>query len=282
MRKLKKFTELQNTKDSSKFVKRGHVRIFSRQTGNLLFEGLHNGSGLEEPIEDGDNKVIVPGSILAARKFFPNIVPSVLTPSYNSALGLDGIMSLTNTEEINASVCLFALGTDGCGKENSQVIDVDYTKWINPVSLVPFKYQPKTNDLSAEQRKLYYGRKDISGANRIAYYFKGFNADPEIHTQYIDGTSMDENLYTTDNTVGGEVYVQMKMSVEPEDCREFFKQTVGLNEANINTISLLTAYPKVVDGYTYYQSIRPMTKYNFSNIPLSDETLGWDIIYDLY
>lgn len=282
MRKLKKFTELQSTKDSSKLIKRGHVKIYSKQTGRLLFEGLHNGNGLPNPVNEGDNKVIVPGSILAARKFFPNLVPSVLTPSYNSALGLDGIMSLTNTEEINASVCLFAVGTDGCGKENSQVIDVDYTKWIDPSSLVPFKYQPTTSDISADMRNLYFGRKDISGSGRIAYYFKGFNTTPELHVQYIDGTSMDENLYTTDNAMGGEVYVEMKMSIEPEDCREFFRQTVGLNEANINSISLLTAYPKTMNGYTYYQSIRPMTKYNFSNIPLLDETLGWDIIYDLY
>lgn len=278
MRKMKKFTEFQSSKDSLHLVKKGHVRIYSKQTGNLLFEEIqHN-----KPEREGDNKVITPGSILAARKFFPGLVPTVLTPSYNSALGLDGIMSLTNTEEINTSVCLFALGTDGCGKENSQVIDVDYTKWIDPGSLVPFKYQPSTNDLTADQRELYFGRKTISSSNRIAYYFKGFNTTPELHIQYTDGTSMDENLYTTDNNMGGEVYVEMKMSVEPEDCREYFKQTVGLNEANINSISLLTAYPKVIDGNTYYQSIRPMTKYNFSNIPLLDETLGWDIIYDLY
>lgn len=278
-----KFTDIQTPKDSGKLIKRGHVRIYSKQTGNLLFEGLHSGSGMDDTlINEGDNKVIVPGSILAARKFFPELIPTVVTPSYNDSLGLDSIQSLTTTEEINASICLFAVGTDGCGEENSQVIDVDYTKWIDPISLVPFKYQPSTADLSAEERNLYFGRKTITGANRIAYYFKGFNSTPELKVQYTDGTSMDENLYTTDNNMGGEVYVEMKMSIEPEDCRDYPKETTGINSAKVNTISLLTAFPKTINGYTYYQSIRPMTKYNFPNEPLIDETKGFDIIYDLY
>lgn len=275
--KTMKFTDRQVNRDYS-LIKKGHVKIYSKQTGNLLFEGLDSSNLRNE----GDNKVIVPGSILAARKFFPQLVPSVITPSYNDALGLDSFQSLTTTEEINSSICLFAVGVDGCGEENSQVFDVDYTKWIDPTSLVPFKYQPATADLSADDRNVYFGRKTVTGSDRIAYYFKAFNSEPELKIQYVDGTSMDENLYTTDNNMGGEVYVEMKMSIEPSDCRDFPKETTGINSAKINTISLLTAYPKTINGYTYYQSIRPMTKYNFPNEPLIDETKGLDIVYDLY
>lgn len=273
-----KFTDIQTGKDNSTLIKRGHVKIYSKQTGRILFEGIHD----IEPDHEGDNKVIVPGSILAARKFFPGVIPTITTPSYNDVLGLDNIQSLTPTEEINASICLFAVGTDGCGTENSQVYDVDYTKWIDPTKLVPFQYRPTTSDLSAANREIYFGRKDITGADKIAYYAKAFNSTPELHIQYIDGTNMDENLYSTDNNLGGEVYVEMKMSIEPEDCRDFPRETTGINSAKINTISLLTAYPKNINGYTVYQSIRPMTKYNFPNEPLIDETKGFDIVYDLY
>lgn len=275
MNHLLTFSDKQTMKDAGKFIKKGHVKIYSRYTGKLLFEGIHR-----TPTREGNNKVIVPGSITAARKFFPGLKPTIVTPSYNDALGLDNSQAITTTEEINCGIYLFAIGTDGCGAENSQVYDVDYTKWISPSALVPFKYQPSTNDLTAEQRKTFFGRKN--GTSRIAYYFKGFNGDPELHIQYVDGTEMDENVYTTDNNMGGEVYVSSKMSIEADECREFFKQTTGLSSAQINSISLLTAYPKVINGYTYYQSIRPITKYNFSNISLTDETLGLDIIYDLY
>lgn len=274
---MMKLTDKQKISDIGKMIRRGHVKIYSRQTGNLLFEGLDQ----RVPDTEGDNKVIVPGSIIAARKFFRSLVPTVNTPSYNSALGLDGVMSLTNTEEIDAEICLFCIGTDGCGTENSQVIDVDYTKWIDPSSLIPFQYRPASSDLTAAQRKKFFGRKTLDNGY-MAYYFKGFDTNPELHIQYLDGTSMDENLYTTENPYGGEVYVTMKMSVDAGECRDYFKATTGINSARMNSISLCTAYPKTINGYTYYQSIRPVTKYNFSNKTLIDENDGFDIIYDLY
>lgn len=267
------FTDRNPVEDKAQFIK-GKVRIVSKQTGNTLFEEF-------VPIErNGDNKVIIPGSIQAAMKFFPDVVPPIMTPTYNNVMGLDGPMALTATEQRNTRICLFAMGTDGCGKENSQVIDVDYTKWIAPASLLPFRYVPSTGDISADMRTKYFGRKAL-GSN-IAYYFKAFDAAPEMHVVYNNGTTIDENLYNTDNTTGGVVYVEMKMSIEAAELREYLKATTGLTGAVVNSISLLTAYPKEINGYTYYQDIRPMTKYNFSNIPISEEGLELDIIYDLY
>lgn len=259
--------------EKTQFIK-GKVKIVSKQTGNTLFEAF-------EPIKrEGDNKVILPGSIQAAMKFFPDIVPPIMTPTYNSIMGLDGMMALSNTEQHNTRVCLFAVGTDGCGKENSQVMDVDYTKWIAPASLLPFRYVPATADVTGDDREKYFGRKALG--SYIAYYFKAFDSEPECNIVYNNGTIMDENVYSTDNTTGGSVYVEMKMSIEAGELREYLKSTVGLTGAVINSISLLTAYPKTINGYTYYQDIRPMTKYNFSNIPISEEGLALDIIYDLY
>ena len=76
------------------------------------------------------NKVIIPGSYYTASKHF-GINPPVKLPTYNTALGLDGIQALTDREERDALVVLFAVGIDGCGPESSQVYDVDYTKWIH-------------------------------------------------------------------------------------------------------------------------------------------------------
>lgn len=228
------------------------------------------------------NKVIIPGSIYTACKHFPNIVPETKTPTYNSIIGLDNTVSLTRTEENASQVCLFALGVDGCGPEHSQVYDVDYTKWIRPNDLVPFRYQLMDNDLSETLREKYFGRKAITGNNRIAYYFKGFDLDAVLHTEYIDGTPIDDNIYQSDNTMEANTYVELKLSITKEDCREYFEATSGINQAKVNTISLLTAYPKLVNGYTYYQNIRPLTKLNFPNISLIDKTLGVDITYQIY
>ena len=229
----------------------------------------------------GCNKVIVPGSYYTASKHFA-INPPVKLPTYNTSLGLDGIQSLTDTEEREALVYLFAVGTDGCGPESSQVFDVDYTKWIKPESLVPFRYVFDDNDLSADLRQKYFGRKKIANTDKIAYYFKAFESKPVMYQQYIDGTPIDENIFISDNTMDVETYVELKLTITKDDCREFFEATTGINDAKINTISLLTAYPKEIDGYTYYQGIRPLTKLNFPNESLIDLTKGIDITYHIY
>ena len=253
--------------------------------------GIHKGRamayihGTDIPLfeEWQHNKVILPGSAFTAAKHFKDISIPVKTNTYNTVLGLDNIMTITPSEEIDENyVYLFAVGIGGCGPEASQKYDVDYTKWIQPEELVPFRYQVYDNDLSDELRSTYFGRKEIIADDRIAYYFKAFDQNPVFKQQYIDGTPIDENVYISDNPLDVESFVELKMSITKRDCRDFFTATTGINDARVNTISLLTAVPKQVDGYVYYQNIRPLTKLNFSNISLIDETVGVDITYQIF
>lgn len=247
---------------------RGMVSAYVHGTGVPLFE--------KEP-----NKVIVDGSMFTAMKHF-NILPVVNLKDYNTAIGLENIDPLSPSEQMESQVVLFCVGTSGCGAEQSQVYDVDYTKWIDPTDLVPFRFQLADNDLSDEMRETYFGRKEIDALNRIAYYFKAFDTTPVMYARYVDGTPIDENIYVSENTTDVEVYVEMKMSITKEDCRDFFVATSGINDAKVNTISLLTGYPKTYNGHTYYQGVRPLTRLNFSNEPLVDLTKGIDIVYDLF
>lgn len=239
--------------------------------------------GTDIPLFEEWNKVILPGSAFTAMKHFKDLHIPVKTPTYNTSLGLDEIRSISDTQErLENYVYLFAVGRGGCGPENSQVFDVDYSKWIAPQDLVPFRYQVGNNDLASDKRGLYFGRKDMPEADRIAYYFKGFDTAPVFKQQYVDGTQIDENVYISDNTMDIESYVEIKMSVTRSDCRDYFIATTGINDAEINTISLLTGIPVLVNGYTYYQNIRPLTKLNFPNEPLIDLTKGIDFIYQIF
>lgn len=246
---------------------RGRVRVFEQGTGKLLLEKW--------------NKVIIDGSMYTASKHF-DIIPPVSLPTYNTALNLENIVPLSPKEQLDTLVCLFCVGTSGCGPENSQVYDVDYSKWISPDELVPFRYQLADNDLADSLREKYFGRKEIPSANRVAYYFKGFELQPSFKCQYVDGTPVDENVYVSDNSIDIETYVELKMSITKEDCRDFFIARQGINDAKINTISLCVAYPMDYNGHTYYQGIRPLTRLNFPNESLIDLTKGIDIIYDLF
>ena len=248
---------------------RGHAKFLVPGTDIVMFEE--------------DNKVILPGSAYTAMKHFKNLSIPVKTPTYNEALSLDNISAITDSEErLDSYVYLFAVGIGGCGPENSQKYDVDYTKWIATEDLIPFRYQLTANDLSDDLRGKYFGRKSIPAADRIAYYFKAFDTDPVFKQQYIDGTPIDENIYISDNNMDVESFVEIKMSITNRDCRDYYIATTGINDARINTISLLTAVPKEIDGYTYYQNIRPLTKLNFNNESLIDETKGIDIIYQIF
>lgn len=231
--------------------------------------------------EKRENKVIVDGSMYTAMKHF-DMLPPVNLPTYNTALNLENNVPLTAKEQMDTLVCLFCVGTSGCGPEPSQVYDVDYTKWIAPEDLVPIRYQLADNDLNDTERELYFGRKEIPAMNRIAYYFKAFDMDPQFKAVFIDGTPIDEHIYVSDNTIDVEVYVEMKMSITKRDCRDYFIAHSGINDAKINTISLCVAYPKEYNGHTYYCAIRPLTRLNFSTESLIDQTKGIDIYYDLF
>lgn len=244
-------------------IQRTDIIIKDEITGDVLFRG--------------SNKVILPGSSFTAVKHF-KIIPPVILPNYNTVLSLD--QTVTTEPENDEIVCLFALGTDGCGAESSQVYDVKYSKWTKPEALVPFMQVPATSDLSNNERNIYFGRKALD--DKILYYFKAFEAKPTLHMQYIDGTPIDSNIYDSSNTTEVETYVEVNLKVTSKDCRDFFKETTGIATAKINSIMLLTAWVKNINGKNYYQNIQPLTKLNISNEPLFDETKGLDIIYHIY
>lgn len=260
------FFDRNNTKEECQFF-HTDIMIYIEGTNELVFRG--------------SNKLILPGSAFTARCHF-NLTGSEITPSYNTALGLEN--SVTENPSTTPRVFLFAVGTDGCGIENSQVYPVDYKKWIGLDALIPFRYVLPSSDLNSTLREKYFGRKVITadGNSMVAYYFKAFESAPILVQQFVDGTPIDSSIYSSARTDNVETYVELKLKVTKDDCREYFINTTGINDARINTISLLTAWPKVINGLTYYQDIRPLTKLNFSNESLIDVTKGLDIIYHIY
>lgn len=223
------------------------------------------------------NKVILPGAGFTARCHF-DIPRNEITPSYNTAMSLEN--SVIESPSSKEKVYLFCTGTDGCGKEGSDVRTENYAKWIPPESLVPFRYPLTNEDLAGGLREQYFGRKVID--NRVAYYFKAFETAPVLFQKYVDGTAIDSSVYDSAKTDEIETYVELKMKITKDDCRDWFLQTTGINDARVNTFSLCTAWAKTFDSQVYYQDIRPLTKLNIPNEYLIDLTKGIDITYHVY
>ena len=244
----------------------GHVTIKIPGTDIVLFKGY--------------NKVILPGSGFTARCHF-DLPRDEITPSYNTKLGLENTVNEAPSASTKEKVYLFCVGTDGCGTENSDIYTVNYNKWLAPDDMVPFRYVPVAEDISADDRTIYYGRLVKNGM--VSYYFKTFeNSIPTLHQKYSDGTVVTSNVYDLNKTDEISTYVELKLKVGEDDCKEWFNSTVGINNAKINTICLCTAWPKVINGQIYYQDIRPLTKYNMSNENLIELSKGLDITYHIY
>ena len=223
------------------------------------------------------NKVILPGSIYTACLHHPVVSPIQL-PSYNTAMNLDN--SVLTDPEKPEYIYLFCIGLDGCGDEASQKFEVNYGKWLAPADMIAFKYA--STDISDDERNKYFGRKYLSDLGIYSYWFKGFEAAPNMTITYADGTPVDANVYASSNPQAITTMVELKLRVTNEDGRDFFKATTGISTAKVNTVQLCRAWPKIIDGYTYYQNIQPVTKLNMNNEPLEDETKGIDIYYHLY
>lgn len=249
--------------------KGGYVTAVNHETGEVIFKQL-------------PNKVMVAGSAFTVAKVF-GITPPVLTQTYNNYLGLDNTVNeayLGDGVRDSEKICLWCVGTDGCGSEMSQIYTVDPARWIDRDNIIPFRYQNINNDLQDELRTKYFGRKQSNGM--ISYYFKAFEGPAVFKQQYTDGTPIDTNLYDVEKKDEIESYVEFKLSLTKEDCRDWFISTVGIKQARINSISLCTAYPKYIDGILYYQDVRPFTKYHFSTESLYDISKGIDFTYQLY
>lgn len=264
------------------------IDIKNLETGEIIFKGLKN-------------KVIISGSGLVARKLFDISNPEI-SPSYNTIFG-DSMytpdVDSHNQESLNGTtatkeepkVVLFCCGIDGCGSENSQVYPVDYTKWIAPENMIPFRYQVGTNDISDALREAYFGRTLINGGEYIAYYFKRFDNEPTLVQQYIDGTPVDNSIWSSVKTEEAETYIEITLKVTKEDMRDYFNATTGVDSSRINSLSLCYGYPVVVTEKNiegkdvervYYKDIHPLTKLHFPNEALIDQTKGIEIIYHIY
>lgn len=254
------------------------IDIKNLETGEIIFKGLKN-------------KVIISGSSTIARKLFDVPGDDVIT-TYNSTIvgmhtpttelntGVDGIAANTDATKDNPKVLLFCCGIDGCGSENSQVYPVNYTKWIAPENLVPFRYQDINSDLSDDLRKIYFGR--ATSRDHIAYYFKTFESAPTFVQRYMDGTPVTSTVFSSNKTDSAETFVEISMKITKEDMRDYFIATNNIDRARINCISLCTAYPVFSSGYTYFKDIRPLTRLNFPNEQLIDLTKGIEITYHIY
>ena len=103
-----------------------------------------------------------------------------------------------------------------------------------------------------------------------------------MYMRYVDGTVIDENLYDSQNQTDAETFVEMSLRITKDDFRDYFRATTSINDAKINSISLLFGWYTESGGYKWYQDVIPLTQLNIPNENLINLTKGIDITYPNY
>jgi hypothetical protein len=229
-----------------------------------------------------ENKVLITGAMFNAMNIF-NVDAAVELPNYNNDLGLENTLDYSVYDKKNTPfVCLFCVDDSGCGEKQTDVFTCNYTDRISPKTIMPFRYVDSKNDISADLRKYYFGRKVLDNG-KIGYYFKGFDSDPQLHLRYSDGTKITDQMYLVNTEQTAECYVETRLKVSRLDFRDYFEQVLGWDKARISSISLCFAwYDDTIDDYKWYQQIYPYTKLNFAYEPLVDLTKSIDFVYDIF
>lgn len=282
------------------------VNIYNEITGELIFEG--------------HNKTVIAGSALTAMKLF-NLDRNALdaTPTYDTIMNLDNGADGTTSpkvvvkddghivgsidDETQRKIIGFCVGQGGAGLDISDVFDVEYTSWITPENLIPFRY-PLHNADNVDET-MYKGKKALTlsdGTSRNAYYFKAFSNTPKLIQNYVStiGTFSDsvnaDSVYSTNTSADkAQSYVELHLKITKDDCRDYFITHKGIENAKINQISLVSAWTKTVEvtkldnlgnlttgTYEYFQDIRPFSIINIPNEVISNHEKSLSIVYSLF
>lgn len=255
-----------------KFEPVGIVRMINTETGETMWEQK--------------NRVVITGGILNASYVF-GLPVSTTIPTYNSEMDLDQSVETGTVPDNNPCVCLFCVDDSGCGATQKDVYTVNYIDRISPDTIFPFRYVDTDKDISEELREYYFGRKTIASDDKIAYYFKKPDTEPQMHLRYTDGTQLsDEDIYNIASSQAAECFVETRLRINRYDFRDYMDQVIGWDNARFSSLSLCYAWYRDIeeDGEThrYYQNITPYTKLNFPFNWLYDLTKGCDFIYDIY
>ena len=260
--------------------KRTKVTLVNSNTGEVL--GVY------------ENKLTITGSQFNAMRAFGLQVAGVDFDSYNDEMKLD--KTTTAAKKNEPIVCLFCVSDTGCGSTPKDVKVASYTDRINPAPvnpsnvrefdssmIMPFRFVDKDKDLNDDLRKYYFGKKTFNILNKIGYYFKTFDTEPQLYVRYADGTPISPEMYNVHSEQTAECFVQTRLRITTLDFRDYFEQVLGWDKARISSLSLCYAwYDDTIDQYRYYQDITPYSILYFSYQWLVDANVAIDVLYDIY
>lgn len=252
--------------------------------GYDLKENKNGINELGEVLFETENQTVLGGALFTLEKIFG--VQSPLTVDY-----LNTFMNIANTgtpiTEVYPKgnvVCLFGVGTGGCGDSITSVLDVKFQE-REIINMIPFRITDVPL-LSEEQQQYWF--KKIRTDGKTEYYLKKFELTPQIKVLWKDaegdedGTEVENGVHNSTRTESIESFVELILKVSKKDIREYFELNGNIEQTRINSIGLFTGILGTLeDGTQDYKQVKLFSKLNINNEML---TLAKDltIIYRIY
>lgn len=273
-------------KDSLSFVQHKPFARTRVQIGTDPHKDHRGITKLGEVLYEEENMIVLGGVLFTLEKVFG--VQSKLSVDYlNNIMGIaTGGDPVTEIYPKDTNVCLFGIGTGGCGDTMTDVKEVKYFE-RELKDMIPFRVVDK-GTLSPEEQQMYWFKKDDENG-KTSYYLKKFAATPEIKVLWKDGegdedgTEVPGNVHETPEGTQTpiETFVEITMKISKKDIREYFELHGNIEQTRFNTIGLFTGIKSNVEDGEDYKQVKLFSKLNIPNEML---VLAKDItiVYRIY
>lgn len=227
---------------------------------------------LGEMCFETENQIVLGGSLFILEKIFG--VQSSLTVDYlNNFMGIANTgTAVTEIYPKDTVVCLFGVGTGGAGDSSTSVRDVKFQE-REIFDMVPFRVVATSGALTADERNQYWFKKTLPEyGNKVAYYLKKFDSNPEIKVLWKDGeggedgTAVENGVHTSQRTEPIETFIEITLKITKKDVREWFELKGQVEQTRINSIGLFTGIKsRLADGTDDYKQVKMFSKLNINN-----------------
>lgn len=225
-----------------------------------------------------ENQTVLGGALFTLLKVF-NVKHKWSVDTLNSIMNVanDG----AETSNADNFVCLFGVGTGGCGESTTSVRDVKvYEREI--FNMIPFRVVDQ--DLGSEAEKYWFKKPLSNGYN--GFYLKTFES---IGTKVLwkdglngeDGSEVPKDVWNTNRTEPIETMVEIGLRIDRLDCREWFEYMGNIEEPRINSIGLFTGVKSPVTEGFEYKNVQLFSKLNMKNEILQMDK-GMTLLYRIF
>ena len=230
-----------------------------------------------------ENQIVLGGALFILEKCF-NVESPITVDYLNNIMGINTGEPIEEIYPKDTHVCLFGVGTGGCGDASRSVVDVKYYE-REIFDMIPFRITDEAFT-GADVNKYWLKRHEDNG--KISYFLKSFENPAEIKVLWKDGEEGEDGsevasgVHNTQRTEPIETFVEMILKINKKDCREFFEINGDIEAARVNSIGLFTGILSTNEyGELDYKQVKLFSKLNIPNEML---VLSKDItiVYRIY